>query len=102
MDDDNILYHDPSVGIIICLRPTAETSYLNERNEYPIILTRNTLGVRFSTIRTMPKHPWQHQIIIDTFEKIGWPVKVTANGRYYSLKNKKDRFRFKLKYGNSR
>lgn len=95
--NDNII-HDGD-GILICQeidRSIEQNKYLG----YPIIMVRDRMGLRFRTLKKTPKHPWQHKIIVDTFEKIGWPVKVTTNGRYYSLKNKKDRFRFKLKYGN--
>ncbi len=99
MTDDNLIYHDPTVGIIICQRRDSMIESMNKNGSYPIILYRSSLGIRFSTVNRMPKHPWQHNIIMEIFEKIGWPVKITLNGRYYSLKNKKDRFRFKLKYG---
>lgn len=97
--NDNIIYCSTADGIIICQTLDRTIERMIETESFPIILRRNSLGIRFEPLKKMPKHPWQHKIIMDTFEKIGWPVKITLNGRYYSLKNKKDRFRFKLKYG---
>jgi len=98
--NDNIIHYDIGAGILICREVDRTIEKMNEAGGYPIIMVRDTMGTRFKAVKKMPKHPWQHKIIVETFKKIGWPVKVTANGRYYSLKNKKDRFRFKLKYGN--
>ncbi|MHA1289953.1 MAG: hypothetical protein ACTSPB_21435 [Candidatus Thorarchaeota archaeon] len=99
--DDNIIHYDLEAGILICQNVDTVVDMMVKHDAYPIILRRSRMGTRFTTVAKMPKHPWQHKIIMNAFEKIGWPVKVTANGKYYSLKNKKDRFRFKLKYGNN-
>ena len=97
--NDNIIHYDIGAGILICREIDDTVKKMNELGGYPIIMVSGTTSTRFKPFKTMPKHPWQHKIIMDSFEKIGWPVKVTTNGKYYSLKNKKDRFRFKLKYG---
>ena len=97
----NIIYSNQEEGIFICSEIDREVDQIVLHGSFPIMLRRAGLGCRFETIKNGAKHPWQHKIIMDAFEKIGWPVKLTLNGRYYSLKNKKDRFRFKLKYGST-
>ncbi len=97
--DDNIIHYDIGAGILICQDVDMVVEMMVKNDAYPIILRRAPMGTRFTTVAKMPKHPWQHKIIMKAFDQIGWPVKVTANGKYYSLKNKKDRFRFILKYG---
>ena len=99
--NSNIIYSNEQAGILICSHIDRDVDRLVLNSAYPIMLMRAPMGCRFQPIKDKVKHPWQHKIIMDAFKQIGWPVKLTLNGRYYSLKNKKDRFRFKLKYGSS-
>ena len=98
---DNIIYSDIDAGILIVQELNSSVEKMNEFGSYPIVVVRDRMGTRFTTIDKMPRHQWQHKIIMDAFKKIGWPVKVTVNGRFYSLKRRKDRFKFKLKYGSN-
>jgi len=92
-NDPNVIYQDDENKVIILLNHMG-TDY----SEYKIVVCRETLGTRFRV------HHGQtilnrHVLIMDAFKKIGWKMKLTINGRFYSVARKKDRFRFLLRYG---
>ncbi len=105
MQMNNIIYQDSSIGIIMRALPAENVATFDAEKEHYSIRLQRCGDTEFRIIDAPKKvHPWQHKLIMKTFKRIGYDLKIRVPKmkipyKVYSMTNKKQKFQFLLKYG---